>query len=66
MTEEKDSLQEQTIEQSGQVASQDNDLFYGIKLDSASLQIIEEAEENDSYQFKLDNFDGPLDLLLHL
>lgn len=66
MTEEKDNLQQDTTEQPNQNASQDASLFYGIKLDSASLQIIEEAEENDSYQFKLDNFDGPLDLLLHL
>ncbi len=40
--------------------------FYGIKLDSAGKQILENAEENDAYKFKLDNFDGPLDLLLHL
>ena len=67
MTEEKDDLQQDaTTEQQNQNATQDGNLFYGIKLDSASLQIIEEAEENDSYQFKLDNFDGPLDLLLHL
>jgi segregation and condensation protein A len=45
--------------------SKDN-LFYGIKLDSASQQILEKAEENDEYKFTLDNFDGPLDLLLHL
>ncbi len=45
---------------------QKDNLFYGIKLDSVSEQILENAEENDAYKFKLDNFDGPLDLLLHL
>ena len=47
-------------------AEQKDNLFYGIKLDSVSEQILENAEENDAYKFKLDNFDGPLDLLLHL
>lgn len=44
----------------------DDKLFFGIKLDAAGEQILENAEENDEYKFKLDNFDGPLDLLLHL
>lgn len=35
------------------------------KLDKKSLEILEETEEND-YKFKLDQFEGPLDLLLHL
>ncbi len=35
------------------------------KLDKKSLEILEETEEND-YKFKLNQFEGPLDLLLHL
>ncbi len=35
------------------------------KLDKKSLEILEETEEND-YRFKLNQFEGPLDLLLHL
>lgn len=35
------------------------------KLDKKSLEILEETEEDD-YKFKLDQFEGPLDLLLHL
>jgi len=62
MTEEKDTNELQHEE----THQQDNNLFFGIKLDSAGMQILEEAEENDEYKFKLDNFDGPLDLLLHL
>lgn len=40
--------------------------FFGVKLDKLGEQILENAEDNDDYKFKLDNFDGPLDLLLHL
>lgn len=40
--------------------------YFGVKLDKLGEQILENAEENDSYKFKLENFDGPLDLLLHL
>lgn len=36
-----------------------------IKLDKKSLEILEETEEDD-YKFKLEQFEGPLDLLLHL
>lgn len=36
-----------------------------IKLDKKSLEILEETEEDD-YKFKIDQFEGPLDLLLHL
>lgn len=39
--------------------------FDMIKLDKKSLEILEETEEDD-YKFKLDQFEGPLDLLLHL
>lgn len=35
------------------------------KLDKKSLEILEETEEND-YKFKLHDFEGPLDLLVHL
>ena len=35
------------------------------KLDKKSLVILEETEESD-YKFKLNQFEGPLDLLLHL
>ena len=35
------------------------------KLDKKSLEILEETEEDD-YKFKLNQFEGPLDLLLHL
>ncbi len=41
-------------------------LYFGQKLDTLGAQILETAEENDAYKFKLDNFDGPLALLLHL
>lgn len=36
-----------------------------IKLDKKSLEILEETEEDD-YKFRLEQFEGPLDLLLHL
>ena len=36
-----------------------------IKLDKKSREILEETEEDD-YKFKLEQFEGPLDLLLHL
>lgn len=35
------------------------------KLDKKSLEILEETEEDD-YKFKLNEFEGPLDLLVHL
>ena len=40
-------------------------LFDMTKLDKKSLEILEETEEDD-YKFKIDQFEGPLDLLLHL
>ena len=40
-------------------------VFDMTKLDKKSLEILEETEDND-YKFKLDQFEGPLDLLLHL
>lgn len=39
--------------------------FDMIKLDKKSLEILEETEEDD-YKFKINQFEGPLDLLLHL
>ena len=35
------------------------------KLDKKSMEILEDTEDDD-YKFKLDQFEGPLDLLLHL
>lgn len=35
------------------------------KLDKKSMEILEETDESD-YKFKLDDFEGPLDLLVHL
>ena len=40
-------------------------VFDMTKLDKKSLEILSETEEDD-YKFKLDQFEGPLDLLLHL
>lgn len=40
-------------------------VFDMTKLDKKSLEILEETEEDD-YKFKIDQFEGPLDLLLHL
>lgn len=40
-------------------------VFDTTKLDKKSLEILEDTEESD-YKFKLDQFEGPLDLLLHL
>ena len=40
-------------------------VFDMTKLDKKSLEILEETEEND-YKFKLREFEGPLDLLVHL
>lgn len=51
------------------IKSEDNEKpsssFDMIKLDKKSLEILEETEEDD-YKFKLNQFEGPLDLLLHL
>ena len=60
MDEQKTEIQTENTQE-----KQDN-LFFGIKLDSEGEQILENANENDAYKFQLDNFDGPLDLLLHL
>ena len=35
------------------------------KLDKKSMEILDETDESD-YRFKLDDFEGPLDLLVHL
>ena len=45
--------------------SQPAPFFDVAKLDKKSREILEETEEDD-YKFKLDQFEGPLDLLLHL
>ena len=44
---------------------QSEPIFDMTKLDKKSLEILEETEEND-YKFKLREFEGPLDLLVHL
>ena len=44
---------------------QQEPLFDMTKLDKKSLEILEETEDDD-YRFKLREFEGPLDLLVHL
>ena len=62
-----DTQPEQTITDTKQnIESLQNCNYFGVKLDKLGEQILENAEENDAYKFKLENFDGPLDLLLHL
>lgn len=65
MTEE-NKIQESHVPDDQSQTTNNEGLFFGIKLDSVGAQLLEEAEENDAYKFKLENFDGPLDLLLHL
>lgn len=48
--------------------SQEASTLVGIdmtKLDKKSMEILEDTDESD-YKFKLDDFEGPLDLLVHL
>lgn len=45
--------------------AQKEPIFDVTKLDKKSLEILEETEEDD-YKFKLREFEGPLDLLVHL
>ncbi|MBQ8468772.1 MAG: segregation/condensation protein A [Clostridia bacterium] len=66
MTEEKTQEPQENINIEPSEKETSDGLFFGIKLDSVGMQILENAEENDEYKFKLENFDGPLDLLLHL
>ena len=47
------------------VAQTKEPIFDVTKLDKKSLEILEETEEDD-YKFKLREFEGPLDLLVHL
>ena len=54
---------EEQIEQVEEVRNEP--VFDVTKLDKKSLEILEETEESD-YKFKLEAFEGPLDLLLHL
>ena len=62
VSEEKDlSVQEEVVNGSA-VAEPAFDVS---KLDKKSLEILEETEEDD-YKFKLKEFEGPLDLLVHL
>ena len=53
-------MEETTIEKKTDTES----TFDVTKLDRKSLEILEESE--DDYKFKLNDFEGPLDLLLHL
>ncbi len=56
-------LEGQKIEDGNKV--QNEPVFDMTKLDKKSLEILEETEEDD-YKFKLREFEGPLDLLVHL
>ncbi|MBR7172517.1 MAG: segregation/condensation protein A [Clostridia bacterium] len=56
-------LEGQKIEDDNKV--QNEPVFDMTKLDKKSLEILEETEEDD-YKFKLREFEGPLDLLVHL
>ncbi len=59
----KEEINETVSEQN---AVQNNEPVFDVtKLDKKSLEILEETEEND-FKFKLNQFEGPLDLLLHL
>ena len=53
------------VENNIQTEASKEPVFDVTKLDKKSLEILEETEESD-YKFKLDAFEGPLDLLLHL
>ncbi len=63
-----ENIAEEKLEK-GEVVSQNQGsvepAFDMSKLDKKSLEILEETEEND-YKFKLREFEGPLDLLVHL
>ena len=56
----------ETIEMNNQNEKVSNEPVFDMsKLDKKSLEILEETEEDD-YKFKLREFEGPLDLLVHL
>ena len=59
----KETLQNEQVENS-EVANKPP-VFDVTKLDKKSLEILEETED-DEYRFTLSQFEGPLDLLLHL
>lgn len=57
-----------TNEQTNESQTAKDSTLFGIdmaKLDKKSMEILEETDEND-YRFKLEDFEGPLDLLVHL
>ncbi|MBR2391540.1 MAG: segregation/condensation protein A [Clostridia bacterium] len=56
---------EQEVFKQEKVQEKQGPVFDMSKLDKKSLEILEETEEDD-YKFKLNDFEGPLDLLLHL
>ena len=61
-----DELEILETEKQEQLAEQDvQPVFDVTKLDKKSLEILNETEEDD-YKFRLNQFEGPLDLLLHL
>lgn len=61
-----EELEKEIITENKNLAKeQPQPVFDVTKLDKKSLEILNETEEDD-YKFKLDQFEGPLDLLLHL
>lgn len=60
-----EEIVEKDIVKENEKKEQDVPVFDVSKLDKKSLEILEETEESD-YKFKLNQFEGPLDLLLHL
>lgn len=61
-----EELNQQEAEIKENVGCENSEPVFDVsKLDKKSLEILEETEEDD-YRFKLEQFEGPLDLLLHL
>ncbi len=62
-----ENISEEKVEENVNVgeAKQAEPIFDMTKLDKKSLEILEETEADD-YKFKLREFEGPLDLLVHL
>ena len=58
--------EEKVLEQNDDTQKVQNEPIFDMsKLDKKSLEILEETEDDD-YKFKLREFEGPLDLLVHL
>ena len=62
---ENNEVVKEEFENSEEVENKKTSPLDAIKLDKKSLEILEETEEDD-YKFKLQQFEGPLDLLVHL